>query len=105
MILESYQRMFGEVPRKARTPLIPSDHPDLGTTEFHSQEEIKYFQILIGQLQELITLEDLTLQPRKGHLERAKSIFGNLSSQPEGAVSLELESQTILSCQTKTMIG
>ena len=47
-ILESYQRIFGEAPRKARTPLIPSDHPELETTEFCCQEEIKHFQILIG---------------------------------------------------------
>ena len=31
-ILESYQRMYGEVPKKTITPLIPSDHPELDTT-------------------------------------------------------------------------
>ena len=49
-ILKSYQRMFGEVYRKARTPLIPLDQPDLDTTEFCGEEEVKHFQTLIGQL-------------------------------------------------------
>ena len=31
--------MFSEVPRKARTPLIPSDHPELDTTEFCGRED------------------------------------------------------------------
>ena len=97
-ILESYQTMFGEVPQKVRTPLIPSDHPGIDTTEFCGQEEIKHFQTLIGQLQWLITwgrfdivvfvifLSRISAQPRKGHLERAKRIVGYLSSQPEGAI-------------------
>ena len=48
--------MFGQVPNKTRTPLIPSEHPELDTTEFCGQKEIEHFQTLIGQLQWLITL-------------------------------------------------
>ena len=84
--------MFGEALRKARTPLIQSDHLELDTTQFCGQEEIKHFQTLIGQVQWLITLGrfDISVfvmslsrfhaQPRKGHHERAKMIFGYLSS-------------------------
>ena len=85
-ILESYERMFKEKPRKSRPPLEGGDHPELDTSELCDDHQTKQFQTLIGQLQWLISLGcfDIAVhvmslsrfraQPRKGHLDRAKRI-------------------------------
>ena len=50
-ILESYERMFKEQPRKSRPPLEGGDHPELYTSELCDEHQTKQFQALIGQLQ------------------------------------------------------
>ena len=55
-ILESYEKMFKEKPRKSRPPLEGGDHPELHTSEFCDEHQTKQFQTLIGQLQWLISL-------------------------------------------------
>ena len=55
-ILESYERMFKEKPRKSRPPLEGGDHPELDTSELCDEHQTKQFQTLIGQLQWLISL-------------------------------------------------
>ena len=89
-ILESYERMFKEKPRKSRPPLEGGDHPELDTSELCDDHQTKQFQTLIGQLQWLISLGRFDIavhvmslsrfraQPRKGHLDKAKSIVGYL---------------------------
>ena len=49
-ILESYERMFKEKPRKSRPPLEGGDHPELDTSELCDDHQTKQFQTLIGQL-------------------------------------------------------
>ena len=97
-ILESYERMFKEKPRKSRPPLEGGDHPELDTSELCDEHQTKQFQTLIGQLQWLISLGcfDIAVhvmslsrfraQPRKGHLDRAKRIVGYLLFLPDGAI-------------------
>ena len=97
-ILESYERMFNEKPRKSRPPLEGGDHPELDTSELCDDHQTKQFQTLIGQLQWLISLGrfDIAIhvmslsrfraQPRKGHLDRAKRIVGYLLFLPDGAI-------------------
>ena len=97
-ILESYERMFMEKPRKSRPPLEGGDHPDLDTSELCDEHQTKQFQTLIGQLQWLISLGRFDIavhvmslsrfraQPRKGHLDRAKRIVGYLLFLPDGAI-------------------
>ena len=97
-ILESYERMFMEKPRKSRPPLEGGDHPELDTSELCDEHQTKQFQTLIGQLQWLISLGRFDIavhvmslsrfraQPRKGHLDRAKRIVGYLLFQPDGAI-------------------
>ena len=82
-ILESYERMLKEKPRKSRPPLEGGDHPELDTSEHCDERQTKQFQTLIGQLQWLISLGRFDIavhvmslsrfraQPRKGHLDRA----------------------------------
>ena len=55
-ILESYERMIKEKPRKSRPPLEGGDHPELDTSELCDEHQTKQFQTLIGQLQWLISL-------------------------------------------------
>ena len=97
-ILESYERMFNEKPRKSRPPLEGGDHPEMDTSELCDEHQTKQFQTLIGQLQWLISLGRFDIavhvmslsrfraQPRKGHLDRAKRIVGYLLFLPDGAI-------------------
>ena len=97
-ILESNERMFKEKPRKSRPPLEGGDHPELDTSELCDDHQTKQFQTLIGQLQWLISLgrfdiavhvmslSRFRVQPRKGHLDRAKRIVGYLLILPDGAI-------------------
>ena len=97
-ILESYERMFKEKPRKSRPPLEGGDHPELDTPELCDEHQTKQFQPLIGQLQwfislghfdidaHVMSLSAFRVQPRKGHLDRAKRIVGYLLLLPYGAI-------------------
>ena len=97
-ILESYERMFNEKPRKSRPPLEGGDHPELDTSELCDDHQTKQFQTLIGQLQWLISLGRFDIavhvmslsrfraQPRKGPFGRAKRIVGYLLFLPDGAI-------------------
>ena len=97
-ILESYEWMFKEKPRKSRPPLEGGDHPELDTSELCDEHQTKQFQTLIGQLQWFISLGRFDIavhvmslsrfraQPRKGHLDRAKRIVGYLLFLPDGAI-------------------
>ena len=49
-ILESYEKMFGEKPKKTRTPLVPGDHPENDLSDFCDQDQIKEYQTIVGQL-------------------------------------------------------
>ena len=97
-ILESYERMFKEKPRKSRPPLEGGDHPELHTPELCDEHQTNQLQRLVGQLQWLISpghfdiavhvmsLSRFRAQPRKGHLDRAKRIVGYLLFLPDGAI-------------------
>ena len=97
-ILESFERMFKEKPRKSRPPLEGGDHPELDTSELCDEHQTKQFQTLIGQLQwpislgrfdiavHVMSLSRFRAQPRKGHLDRAKRIVGYLLFLPDGAI-------------------
>ena len=97
-ILECYERMFKEKPRKSRQPLEGGDHPELDTSELCDEHQTKQFQTLIGQLQWLISLghfdiavhvmslSSFSAQPRKGHLDRVKRIVGYLLFLTDGAI-------------------
>ena len=101
-ILESYERMFKEKPRKSRPPLEGGDHPELDTSELCDEHQTKQFQTLIGQLQWLMSLGRFDIavhvmslsrfraQPRKGHLDRAKRIVGYLLFLPDGAIRFRI---------------
>ena len=97
-ILESYERMFKEKPRKSRPPLEGGDYAELHTPELCDEHQTNQFQTLVGQLQWLISpghfdiavhvmsLSRFRAQSRKGHLDRAKRIVGYLLFLPDDAI-------------------
>lgn len=97
-MLANYQRMFGTMPQEANSPLEPNDHPELDTSEFLEDEDIKKYQSLIGALQwaislcrydincAVMTMGRFRTAPRKGHLERVKRIVGYLKKYDMGAI-------------------
>ena len=97
-ILESYEKTFGEKPKKSKTPLVGGDHPESDTSDFCNQDQIKQYQTIVGQLiwlsglgrfdiaVHVMTMSRFRQQPRIGHLERLKKIVGYLANLPHGAL-------------------
>ena len=97
-MMDTYERLFNEKPKKAKPPVIANNHPELNDSELLDEEGTQHFQTLIGQLQWLITIgrfdvfpATMTLSrfraaPRIGHLKRAKRIYGYLMSFPDGSI-------------------
>jgi hypothetical protein len=88
---DAYKQYFKEQPnQKHRSPLVKGDHPELDTSEFLDQDGIDIYQSLVGAMQwaisigrwdiqsAVMTLSSFRAQPRKGHLERIKRIYGFL---------------------------
>ena len=108
-ILESYERMFKEKPRKSRPPLEGGDHPEPHTPELCDEHQTNQFQTLIGQLQWLISsghfdivvhvmsLSRFRAQPREGNPDRAKRIVGYLLFLPDGTIRFRTEEPDLLS--------
>ena len=103
-MIDSYQRLFGESPKQSyHSPIEKGDHPELDTSEFLDQEGISQYQSLIGILQWVITIGRFDVQtavmtlssfrvaPRRGHIERAKRIFGYLSKMRHGAIRVRTD--------------
>ena len=61
-IIESYERMFDEKPKKSKPPLEAGDHRELDTSEYSTEHETSQYQTLIGQLQWLISIGRLDIQ-------------------------------------------
>ena len=108
-ILESYESMFKEKPRKSRPPLEEGDHPELHTPELCDEHQTNQLQTLVGQLQWLISpghvdiavhvmsLSRFRTQPRKGNPDRAKRIVGYLLFLPDGTIRFRTEEPDLLS--------
>ena len=97
-ILESYEKMFAEKPKKTRTQLVAGDHPENDLSDFCDQDQIKEYQMIVEQLiwlsglgrfdiaVHVMTMSRLRQQPRVGHLERLKRIIGYLADFPQGSL-------------------
>ena len=102
MILESYEKMFREKPKKTRTPLMAGDHPESNQSDFCNQDHINKYQTIVGQLSWLsglgrfdnavhvMTMSRFRQQHRMGHLERLKKIIGYLANFPHGSLRFRL---------------
>ena len=98
-ILSNYERLFGEPPKRIfHSPLEKGDHPELDDSELLQEADVKTYQSLIGSLQwavtigrfdimtAVVTLSSFRAAPRKGHLERAKRVFGYLARMKAAAI-------------------
>ena len=97
-ILESYEKMFGDKPKKTRTPLVAGDYPENDLSEFCDQDQIRQYQTIIGELIwltglgrfdiaiHIITISRFRQQPRVGHLAKLKRIVGFLANFPHGSL-------------------
>ena len=102
-MLENYRRIFGQNPRKASSPLVKGDHPELDSSELLDEEWTKIYQSLIGALQWVIqigrwdvstgvmTLSRFRACPRQGHLDRVKRIHGYLLKMKNGVIRIRTE--------------
>ena len=103
-ILEGYEILFGNKPKKYKTPLDRQDHPELllDDSELCEEKDIAIYQSIIGQLQwvvtigrfdiftSVMTLARFRAAPRIGHLERAKRVVGYLAGMYHGAIRFRL---------------
>ncbi|GAX18752.1 hypothetical protein FisN_26Hu045 [Fistulifera solaris] len=98
----NYERVFGQKPRNYQSPLEPNDHPELDTSEFLDDEKTKTYQSLIGALQWLVTIGRIDIftavmsmssfrsEPRFGHMDRVKRIYGYLYKFRHSAIRVDV---------------
>ena len=101
--MDNYKRIFGTSPKKAASPLIKGDHPELDSSPLLDMEGIKIYQSLIGGLQWAIqigrfdvgtatmTMSRFRAAPREGHLDRVKRIFGYLKGKQHAVIRIRTE--------------
>ena len=102
-MLANYERIYGELPKQASSPLTQNDHPELDASDLLDIENIKIYQSLVGALQWVIqigrwdvctavmTLSRFRAAPRQGHLERVKRVHGYLRKFKHGIVRINTE--------------
>ena len=101
--LDNYKATFGVLPKKASSPLVKGDHPELDSSELLDIEETKIYQSLIGSLQWAVqigrfdvgtatmTMSRFRAAPRQGHMDRLKRIFGYLRKMRHGVIKIRTE--------------
>jgi hypothetical protein len=97
-MIDTYVQLYGEKPRKASSPLEQNDHPEMDDAPFLGHNETQQFQSLIGAMQwavlirrldivtAVMSLSSFRAMPRRGHLERAKRIYGYLRKMKEARI-------------------
>jgi hypothetical protein len=102
-MLDSYQHIFGSKPHQYSTPLKHGDHPKIDNSEELGLDNIKKFQSMIGALQWVIqvgcfdintavmTLSSFRANPRLGHLNRCKCIYGYLYKMRNAAICIRVD--------------
>ena len=88
---DTYVHRFGEKPKQSvQSPLKSGDHPELDVSEFLDEDGIEIYQSLIGSMQwavsigrydihtAVMTMSGYRVQPRTGHLDRVKRMYGYL---------------------------
>ena len=101
---EAYFSYFGSKPNTAYTsPLEHGDHPELDTTPFLDQDGIQQYQSMVGALQwavslrrldittAVMTMSSFRVEPREGHIERLKRIYGCLLRFKCGTIRIRPE--------------
>ena len=52
--LDNYERIFGSLPKKASSPLVKGDHPEMDGSPLLGFNDVQIYQSLIGSLQWII---------------------------------------------------
>ena len=102
--LSIYEQLFGQPPPKGiHTPLDPKDHPELDTSDMLDNYGMHLYWKLLGILQWAVTLGRIDImcavmtmggfrcEPRIGHLERLKRIFGFLRNYKNCSIKFRTE--------------
>ena len=94
------ENLMGEVP-KCNKPIEANDHPEEDSSNLLDDDNHKKYQMLIGMLNWIVTIGRLDIAyavsslsrftscPRKGHLERAISVFGYLKRYPNRRIVVD----------------
>ena len=104
-MMTAYAQLFnGERPcTKRKSPVEENDHPELDPTAFLDEDGIQKYQSMIGSLQwlvsigrwdimtSLMSLSSFRAQPRIGHLERLKRIYGYVHRTRTYAIKYRVE--------------
>jgi hypothetical protein len=97
-MIDTDVQLYGEKPRKALSPLEQNDHPEMDDSPLLRQDEMQQFQSLIGAMQwavlirrldittAVMSLSSFRAMPRRGHLKRAKQIYGYLRKMKEASI-------------------
>jgi hypothetical protein len=112
-MIETYVRLFGSKPRQYSSPLEHGDHPEIDDSLELELEDIKKYQSLIGSLQWVVqigrfdvgtavmTLASFRANPRVGHLNRTKRIYGYLMKFRNGVIRIRVEEPDFSSLPSK----
>jgi hypothetical protein len=102
-MIDNYERLFGQKPKKAQSPLVKGDHPELDDSELLDIEKTQIYQSLIGALTWVVqigrfeittavmTLSRFRAVPRTGHLERVQRMYGYLYKWRHGVIRIRTE--------------
>jgi hypothetical protein len=103
-MVDTYQQTFGEKPKETVTsPLEKGDHPELDVSDLLGPEDVVKYQSFIGAMQwaisigrfdiqtAVMTLSSFRASPRKGHLERAKRIYGYLAKMKNATIRFRVD--------------
>jgi hypothetical protein len=97
-MIDTYVQLYGEKPSKSSSSIEQNDHPEMDDSPFLGQDEMQQFQSLIGAMQwavsigrldittAIMSLSSFRAMPRRGHLERAKQIYGYLRKMKEAMI-------------------
>ena len=103
-MIGNYEKLFGELPKhNVTSPLEKGDHPELDDSELLDTKGIEIYQSMIGALQwavtigrfdintAVMTLSGFRIAPRRGHLDRAKRVYGYLSKMRHAAIRVRTD--------------
>ena len=103
-MIDTYVQLFGTKPSmKVLSPLEKGDHPEIDESDFLDDVETQKYQSLIGAMQwaisigrldiamAVMTLSSFRVQPRQGHMDRVKRIYGYLAKMKEAEICVRTQ--------------
>ena len=101
-MLANYERQFGSLPKKQNVPMDDGDHPEMDTSDIVSEADRTLYMSLVGAMQWAVTLGRFDIgyatmvlsrfraEPRIGHLERVKHVFGYLRKNDDARIRFRI---------------